>query len=268
MRLPGVMPRRRMSSVKDVIVSSCAIFGSLTNVPAAVTAHEQALADELVERRADREPRDAEIRRTAGARTGSPRRRRAARSGRAPGSRVSLCFVPVRRHGQDQFSADATGTCSVSSGRLDSAASARAGLGVEEVEARPGRPRARAVAPAVAAERGSTRAVKSVVCSASSAVSSASLAEVYLGTRAPRPGRTRARRRRAPRAPRRGRRSAAGSGRRTRRPRTPPDGSPSDHAAVRPGPSAPGRAGSARTPEARPTRPRRRPRRGSWPESR
>ena len=33
-RLAGRMPRRRMSSVNDVIVSSCAIFGSLTNVPA------------------------------------------------------------------------------------------------------------------------------------------------------------------------------------------------------------------------------------------
>ena len=32
-RLAGLMPRRRTSSVKDVIVSSCAIFGSLTNVP-------------------------------------------------------------------------------------------------------------------------------------------------------------------------------------------------------------------------------------------
>ena len=31
--LPGSMPRRRMSSVKEVIVSSCAIFGSLTKVP-------------------------------------------------------------------------------------------------------------------------------------------------------------------------------------------------------------------------------------------
>ena len=30
---PGIIPRRRMSSVNDVIVSSCAIFGSLTNVP-------------------------------------------------------------------------------------------------------------------------------------------------------------------------------------------------------------------------------------------
>ena len=33
MRLPGTMPRRTMSSVKEVIVSSWAIFGSLTNVP-------------------------------------------------------------------------------------------------------------------------------------------------------------------------------------------------------------------------------------------
>ena len=33
-RLAGSRPRRRMSSVKDVIVSSWAIFGSLTNVPA------------------------------------------------------------------------------------------------------------------------------------------------------------------------------------------------------------------------------------------
>src|SRR5438876_3018341 len=32
--LAGRNPRLRMSSVKDVIVSSCAIFGSLTNVPA------------------------------------------------------------------------------------------------------------------------------------------------------------------------------------------------------------------------------------------
>ena len=33
-RLAGTHPRRRMSSVNDVMVSSCAIFGSLTNVPA------------------------------------------------------------------------------------------------------------------------------------------------------------------------------------------------------------------------------------------
>ena len=32
-RLPGRMPRVRMSSLNEVIVSSCAIFGSLTNVP-------------------------------------------------------------------------------------------------------------------------------------------------------------------------------------------------------------------------------------------
>ena len=32
-RLPGTMPRRRMSSVNEVMVSSWAIFGSLTNVP-------------------------------------------------------------------------------------------------------------------------------------------------------------------------------------------------------------------------------------------
>ena len=33
-RLAGSIPRRRMSSVNEVIVSSCAIFGSLTKVPA------------------------------------------------------------------------------------------------------------------------------------------------------------------------------------------------------------------------------------------
>ena len=32
-RLAGSIPRRRMSSVNEVIVSSWAIFGSLTNVP-------------------------------------------------------------------------------------------------------------------------------------------------------------------------------------------------------------------------------------------
>ena len=32
-RLPGTIPRRRMSSVNEVIVSSWAILGSLTNVP-------------------------------------------------------------------------------------------------------------------------------------------------------------------------------------------------------------------------------------------
>ena len=32
-RLDGTIPRRCMSSVKEVMVSSCAIFGSLTNVP-------------------------------------------------------------------------------------------------------------------------------------------------------------------------------------------------------------------------------------------
>ena len=32
-RLAGRMPRRRMSSLNEVIVSSCAIFGSRTNVP-------------------------------------------------------------------------------------------------------------------------------------------------------------------------------------------------------------------------------------------
>jgi hypothetical protein len=31
--LAGFIPRRRMSSVNEVMVSSCAIFGSLTNVP-------------------------------------------------------------------------------------------------------------------------------------------------------------------------------------------------------------------------------------------
>ena len=55
------MPRRCMSSVKDVIVSSCAIFGSLTNVPAPVSADEEPFADEVVERRTDREAGDAEI---------------------------------------------------------------------------------------------------------------------------------------------------------------------------------------------------------------
>jgi hypothetical protein len=32
-RLPGRIPSRRMSSLNEVIVSSWAIFGSLTNVP-------------------------------------------------------------------------------------------------------------------------------------------------------------------------------------------------------------------------------------------
>ena len=50
-----------MSSLKEVIVSSCAIFGSRTKVPAAAPAHEIALAHELVERGADGQARDAEV---------------------------------------------------------------------------------------------------------------------------------------------------------------------------------------------------------------
>ena len=61
MRLAGSIPRRRMSSVNEVIVSSWAIFGSLTNVPLPALADEVAVADEIVERGADGQPREAEV---------------------------------------------------------------------------------------------------------------------------------------------------------------------------------------------------------------
>ena len=58
---PGTMPRRRMSSVKEVIVSSWAIFGSLTNVPLPCRRTSMPVADEVVERRANGQARDAEV---------------------------------------------------------------------------------------------------------------------------------------------------------------------------------------------------------------
>ena len=60
-RLPGVRPRWRMSSLNDVIVMPFATFGSATKVPGAAAARQVALAHELVERGADGQPRDAEI---------------------------------------------------------------------------------------------------------------------------------------------------------------------------------------------------------------
>ena len=60
-RLAGTIPRRRMSSVKEVIVSSWAIFGSLTNVPLPCRRTSMPFADELVERGADGEARDAQL---------------------------------------------------------------------------------------------------------------------------------------------------------------------------------------------------------------
>ena len=60
-RLAGTIPRRCMSSVKDVIVSSCAIFGSLTNVPLPWRRTRMPFADEVVERGADGQPGDAEV---------------------------------------------------------------------------------------------------------------------------------------------------------------------------------------------------------------
>ena len=55
------MPRRCMSSVKEVIVSSWAIFGSLTNVPLPCRRTSMPVADEIVERRPHRQARDAEV---------------------------------------------------------------------------------------------------------------------------------------------------------------------------------------------------------------
>ena len=94
-RLAGTIPRRCMSSVNEVIVSSWAIFGSLTNVPlpcrrtSRPSRTSSSSAARTVRRETPRSPR-------AGARTGSRRPRRAARSGRARWLRVSLCFVTVR----------------------------------------------------------------------------------------------------------------------------------------------------------------------------
>ena len=91
-RLDATMPRRRMSSVNEVMVSSCAILGSLTNVPLSAAAHQVALADELVERGADGQPGDAEV----GAELPLGRNRIAdpSRSMRSSTrSRASFCFV-------------------------------------------------------------------------------------------------------------------------------------------------------------------------------
>ena len=55
------MPRRRMSSENEVIVSSWAIFGSLTKVPLPRRRIEVPFADELVEGGAHGQARDAEV---------------------------------------------------------------------------------------------------------------------------------------------------------------------------------------------------------------
>ena len=96
MRLAGTMPaaphvlgeRRHRQLLGDLRLAD--------ERAAAVPPHEQPFADEVVERRAHGEARHAEVAAAAGARTGSRRPRRAARSGRARWLRVSLCFVTVR----------------------------------------------------------------------------------------------------------------------------------------------------------------------------
>ena len=81
--IAGVSPRWRMSSENELIVSSFATFGSATNVPDAAAAQQVPLADELVERGAHREPRDAEVDRELPLGRDRVARRRASRSGRA-----------------------------------------------------------------------------------------------------------------------------------------------------------------------------------------
>ena len=91
----GTIPRRRMSSVNEVMVSSWAIFGSLTKVPL------PRLADEVVprgrDRRARRGPSAARSRgrRRAAARTGSRRRSRACSIRASTRSLASDCLVAV-----------------------------------------------------------------------------------------------------------------------------------------------------------------------------
>ena len=91
----GVMPRRCMSSVKDVIVSSCAIFGSLTNVPLPWrrTSNPSRTSSSSAARTVSREtPRFVDSWRSEG--IASPTPSCSIRS--STWLRVSLCFVPVR----------------------------------------------------------------------------------------------------------------------------------------------------------------------------
>ncbi len=59
--LPGTMPRRRMSSLNEVIVELLRDLRLLHVGAAAAPAHEVPLARKVVERGADGQPRDAEI---------------------------------------------------------------------------------------------------------------------------------------------------------------------------------------------------------------
>ena len=84
-RLAGCIPRRRMSSRERRHRQLLRDLRLAHERARAAAADEVALAHELVERRAHGQPRDAEVGARAAARTGSRRRRRAARSARAPG---------------------------------------------------------------------------------------------------------------------------------------------------------------------------------------
>ena len=128
----------RMSSLNEEMSMPFATFGSATNVPDATPAHEVALAHELFERGAHRQPRDAEVEAElplGGDRVADARARRSAP---APCSRVSRCLVTMRH---------------ASSG-TPSAASRAPVSRVEEMEPRGRRPRARRSSPTRAVVRG------------------------------------------------------------------------------------------------------------------
>ena len=97
-RLPGVRPRARMSSLNEVMSMPFATFGSATNVPLRAAARGSPRARARRARRA-RSGATRRGRRRAGARTGSRRRRSSGSISSSTCSRVSRCFVTRRDAG-------------------------------------------------------------------------------------------------------------------------------------------------------------------------
>ena len=147
-RLPGVRPRWRMSSLKEVIVIPFATFGSATNVPAPRRRVRWPSRTSSSSAARTVEPGDAELDARAAARTGSRRRPRASRSARAParGSRA----------------ASSSRSPSARRARLARGGSSRAPVSrIEELEPLRDRPPARAGRRRARPVRASTRAVNS-----------------------------------------------------------------------------------------------------------
>ena len=156
--LPGSIPRRRMSSVKEVIVSSWAIFGSLTKVPEPRRRirYPSRTRSSRAARTVRREtPRSALSWRSDGIASPTPSARSGRRPGHASRSASSRSATARRRSSRAGASEPSLG----SAGRP--AASARAASPDRRSGSAPGRPRAHAAADA-GRVRGSTRAVKSV----------------------------------------------------------------------------------------------------------